>query len=85
MCIRDRHGSGEVFPAKPVAGVADTTGAGDTVAGVFTLSRLSQATPREAAQLANLAGAAVVTKLGAATTSVEELLSLIHKQMPDTQ
>lgn len=85
MALFDQHGSGEVFPAKPVAGVADTTGAGDTVAGVFTLSRLSQATPREAAQLANLAGAAVVTKLGAATTSVEELLSLIHKQMPDTQ
>lgn len=83
MALFDDRASGEVLPAKPVAGVADTTGAGDTVAGVFTLSLLSQATPHEAAELANLAGGAVVTKLGAATTSVEELLSLMHQPMSD--
>ena len=83
MALFDDQGGAELIPARTVAGVADTTGAGDTVAGVFTLSFLSGATAREAAELANLAGAAVVTKLGAATTSADELLSLLTASASD--
>lgn len=83
MALFDDQGGGELIPARRVAGVADTTGAGDTVAGVFTLCRLSGATPREAAELANLAGAAVVTKLGAATTSPAELLRMLNASGSD--
>lgn len=77
MGLFDDDGHAELIPARPVAGVADTTGAGDTVAGVFTLSLLAGASTTEAAQIANLAGAVVVTKLGAATTSPDELLALL--------
>lgn len=53
--------------------VADVTGAGDTVIGVFTLSLACGASPIEAATLANIAGGLVVMKRGTATVSAEEL------------
>lgn len=57
--------------------VADPTGAGDTVAAVFTLALASGATPQEAAILSNLAAGTVVAKMGTATVSCEELLSVV--------
>ncbi len=53
--------------------VVDPTGAGDTVAAVFTLALLAGASWRQAAYLANVAGGIVVRKVGAATTTQEEL------------
>jgi D-beta-D-heptose 7-phosphate kinase/D-beta-D-heptose 1-phosphate adenosyltransferase len=53
--------------------VADVTGAGDTVLATITLALAAGAVPAEAATLANLAGGVVVTKLGTATLSREEL------------
>ncbi len=85
MALFDDQGGAELIPARSVAGVADTTGAGDTVAAVFTLSFLAGATAREAAELANLAGAAVVTKLGAATTSADELLNFLSDSASNDQ
>jgi rfaE bifunctional protein kinase chain/domain len=61
---------------EPVFGtdqVADVTGAGDTVLATITLALAAGAVPAEAATLANLAGGVVVTKLGTATLSREEL------------
>ena len=61
---------------EPVFGtdqVADVTGAGDTVLATITLALAAGAVPAEAATLANLAGGVVVTKLGTATVSREEL------------
>jgi rfaE bifunctional protein kinase chain/domain len=61
---------------EPVFGtdqVADVTGAGDTVLATITLALAAGAEPAEAATLANLAGGVVVTKLGTATLSREEL------------
>ena len=53
--------------------VADVTGAGDTVLATITLALAAGARPQEAAVLANLAGGVVVTKLGTATVSRDEL------------
>ena len=53
--------------------VADVTGAGDTVLATLTLALAAGATPAEAATIANLAGGVVVTKLGTATVSPDEL------------
>lgn len=57
--------------------VADTSGAGDTVAVVLVLAKLAGATDVEAAQLANAAGAVVVSKVGAVGVNQEELLNMI--------
>jgi rfaE bifunctional protein kinase chain/domain len=54
--------------------VADVTGAGDTVAAVFTLARIAGGSFLEAATLANLAGGLVVMKRGTATVSPQEIL-----------
>tara|TARA_B100001123_G_C15331520_1_gene1031344 strand:+ start:2850 stop:3947 length:1098 start_codon:yes stop_codon:yes gene_type:complete len=66
-----------LIPARTANSVADTTGAGDTVAATFVLALLTDAKPLHAAQLANIAGSIVVTKLGAATVSRDEILSLL--------
>ncbi len=55
--------------------VFDVTGAGDTVAAVLALGLASGASLAEAATLANAAAGVVVTKLGTATATPEELLA----------
>ena len=67
------------LPAMPVAGggVADPTGAGDTVAAAFTLALAAGGSFHEAAVLANLAAGAVVAKVGTATVSAGELLTIV--------
>jgi rfaE bifunctional protein kinase chain/domain len=59
--------------------VVDPTGAGDTVAAVFTLAVASGADMRTAAFLSNIAGGEAVRKLGAATVSCPELLSALDR------
>jgi len=53
--------------------VYDVTGAGDTVAAVLALCLAAGATLESAARVANHAAALVVSKVGTATVSVEEL------------
>lgn len=72
----------ELIPARTTSSVVDTTGAGDTVAAMFTLALLADAQPLHAAQLANIAGSIVVTKLGAATASHDEILSILKSGAP---
>ena len=55
--------------------VFDVSGAGDTAIAMFTLALVSNATPLEAAQIANHASAVVVGKLGTATVTRDELIS----------
>jgi rfaE bifunctional protein kinase chain/domain len=54
--------------------VFDVSGAGDTVIGVYTLSRVSGANPRAAADIANCAAGIVVSRSGTAVVGKEELL-----------
>ena len=55
--------------------VFDVSGAGDTAIAMFTLALTCNATPLEAAQIANHASAVVVGKLGTATVTRDELIS----------
>ena len=55
--------------------VFDVSGAGDTAIALFTLALVCNASPLEAAQIANHASAVVVGKLGTATVTRDELIS----------
>jgi D-beta-D-heptose 7-phosphate kinase/D-beta-D-heptose 1-phosphate adenosyltransferase len=55
--------------------VFDVSGAGDTAIALFTLALCCQATPGEAAEIANHGSAVVVGKLGTATVTREELVA----------
>lgn len=67
-----------LIPAFNISEVFDVTGAGDTVAAVYTLALASKATALEAAILGNLAASLVVKKSGTATINQEELIELIQ-------
>jgi D-beta-D-heptose 7-phosphate kinase/D-beta-D-heptose 1-phosphate adenosyltransferase len=53
--------------------VFDVSGAGDTAIALFTLGLVCGATPIEAAEIANHGSAVVVSKLGTATVTPDEL------------
>jgi rfaE bifunctional protein kinase chain/domain len=55
--------------------VFDVSGAGDTAIALFTLGLVCGATPIEAAEIANLGSAVVVSKLGTATVTRDELIA----------
>lgn len=55
--------------------VFDVSGAGDTAIALFTLALCCEATPGEAAEIANHASAVVVAKLGTATVTRDELFA----------
>ncbi|MGH8095035.1 MAG: bifunctional heptose 7-phosphate kinase/heptose 1-phosphate adenyltransferase [Chthoniobacterales bacterium] len=55
--------------------VFDVSGAGDTAIALFTLALCCDASPVEAAELANHASAVVVAKLGTATVTPAELIA----------
>lgn len=57
----------------------DPTGAGDTVAAVFTLAIASGADMRTAAYLANVAGGEVVRKFGPATIRAGDLIGVLKR------
>ena len=57
----------------------DVTGAGDTVLAAYTLALACEASPLEAAHIANIAGGLVVMKRGTATVSRAELLETIRR------
>lgn len=58
--------------------VYDVSGAGDTVVSVLTLCLVAGASLIEATQLANLAAAVVVQKIGTATVKVDEIVGSLR-------
>ncbi|MFQ5818181.1 MAG: bifunctional heptose 7-phosphate kinase/heptose 1-phosphate adenyltransferase [Terriglobia bacterium] len=86
LVTRGRHGmllveKGKKTVSVPSVGgdqVTDVTGAGDTVAAVFTLALAAGANFAQAAQLANYAAGRVVQKRGTATVSRAELLAAVN-------
>ncbi len=80
VALFEADGSTCTFPAAVWRDleVVDPTGAGDTVAAVFTLALSSGASMKIAAYLANLAGGEVVRKVGAATLTGPELLAAVQ-------
>ena len=59
--------------------VFDVSGAGDTAIALFTLGLVCGATPIEAAEIANHGSAVVVSKLGTATVTRDELIASFRK------
>ena len=55
--------------------IFDVSGAGDTAIALFTLGLVCGATPIEAAEIANYGSAVVVSKLGTATVTRDELIA----------
>jgi D-glycero-beta-D-manno-heptose-7-phosphate kinase len=66
-----------IHPLSPPSEIVDTNGAGDTVAATFTLALTSGASMAEAAYLANAAAALVVRRLGCASNTPAELMSIL--------
>ncbi len=74
MMLFQKKGAPHYIPAKAQE-VFDVSGAGDTAIALFTLGLACGATPTEAAEIANHASAVVVSKLGTATVTREELMA----------
>ena len=63
--------------------VFDVSGAGDTAIALFTLGLACEATPIEAAEIANHGSAVVVSKLGTATVTRDELIASFKNDAKD--
>src|SRR6266481_2151787 len=61
--------------------VFDVSGAGDTAIALFTLGLACEATPTEAAEIANHGSAVVVSKLGTATVTRDELIASFKNEL----
>lgn len=89
LVTRGRHGaalfeSNDRLTHIPIHGsdqAVDVTGAGDTVLAAYTLALACDASPLEAAHIANIAGGLVVMKRGTATVSRKELLDAIRTEV----
>jgi D-beta-D-heptose 7-phosphate kinase/D-beta-D-heptose 1-phosphate adenosyltransferase len=77
MMLFDRNGGPHHIPTR-ARQVFDVSGAGDTAIALFTLALCADASPVEAAEIANHASAVVVGKLGTATATRQELLASFH-------
>jgi rfaE bifunctional protein kinase chain/domain len=78
MALFSGSGPSERIPVHGTDQVADVTGAGDTVLAAFSLALSAGASPLEAALLANFAGGVVVTKMGTAVVTPDELRDAIR-------
>ncbi len=74
MMLFERGKSPHHIPTK-ARQVFDVSGAGDTAIALFTLALCCDASPIEAAEIANHASAVVVAKLGTATVTPAELIA----------
>jgi D-beta-D-heptose 7-phosphate kinase/D-beta-D-heptose 1-phosphate adenosyltransferase len=74
MMLLERNQPPHHIPTK-ARQVFDVSGAGDTAIALFTLALACEATPIEAAEIANHASAVVVAKLGTATLTPAELIA----------
>jgi D-beta-D-heptose 7-phosphate kinase/D-beta-D-heptose 1-phosphate adenosyltransferase len=77
MLLLERDAEPYPIPAQ-AREVFDVSGAGDTAIAVFTLGLAAGATPPEAAELANVASAVVVGKVGTATVTPAELQGTLY-------
>lgn len=80
MTLFEKEGTISHVPTKS-RGVADVSGAGDTVISTMTLALVAGATPKEAATLANLAGGVVVGYVGIVPINKEELWNAALEDM----
>jgi len=69
------------IPVFNKAEVFDVTGAGDTVTAVYTMALASGAEPKYAAVIGNIAASIVVKQFGCATTTIEEILTVLDDKI----
>jgi D-beta-D-heptose 7-phosphate kinase/D-beta-D-heptose 1-phosphate adenosyltransferase len=74
MMLFQQEGPPHYIPTK-ARQVFDVSGAGDTAIALFTLALACEATPIEAAEIANHGSAVVISKLGTATVTRDELIA----------
>jgi len=74
MMLFQQEGPPHYIPTR-ARQVFDVSGAGDTAIALFTLGLACKATPIEAAEIANHGSAVVVSKLGTATVTRDELMA----------
>lgn len=79
MTLLEKDGSVVHIPTLATE-VFDVTGAGDTVASVFTLALTTGASPKISALIANYAAGIVIRKVGTACVTREELKNAILNQ-----
>jgi len=77
MLLAEADGSIHAVPANAKE-VFDVSGAGDTVIAVVALSLAAGQAPPRAMRIANSAAGVVVSKLGTATLSLDELISAVE-------
>ena len=82
MMLFQKKEAPHYIPAKAQE-VFDVSGAGDTAIALFTLGLACGATPTEAAEIANHASAVVVSKLGTATVTRDELMARFREDSED--
>ena len=75
--IDQRKGDKKDFPAKAKE-VVDVTGAGDTVIATFAIAFAKGYSMDDCCRLSNLTASIVVSKFGAATSTIDEISSLIE-------
>jgi D-glycero-beta-D-manno-heptose-7-phosphate kinase len=80
MALLERGRAVQLLPAHGTRAAVDVTGAGDTVMAAFTLGLAAGASPREAAELANLAGALGVLKPGTSPVSADEVAAELGRR-----
>jgi rfaE bifunctional protein kinase chain/domain len=81
MMLFQQEGPLHYIPTK-ARQVFDVSGAGDTAIALFTLGLACEATPIEAAEIANHGSAVVVSKLGTATVTRDELIARFKGDLP---
>jgi D-glycero-beta-D-manno-heptose-7-phosphate kinase len=79
MALFSKHEGPVFLPVYGPEDAVDVTGAGDTVIAAYALAVGAGASPLEAAQIANVAGALKVQKSGTATVSATELQRELEK------
>ena len=80
MILFEAEGRVTDIPVPDKSEVYDVSGAGDTSVAAFLLALAAEASPVEAARIANVAAGIAVRKLGTATVSAVELCTALGKQ-----
>ena len=75
--IEQSNGQKKDYPAEKKE-VIDVTGAGDTVLAVIALAAGAGFSPSQCVRIANIAASVVISKFGAASTSIAEISEILH-------
>jgi len=81
MVVFTQDGKISKIPVFNKSEVFDVTGAGDTVTSIFTMALAGGAEPEYAAIIGNIAAGIVVKHFGCATTTIEEILTVLDDKI----